>query len=243
MAHFFQRHLLAQSECTHAPIPCACRAAVIPEHFPPWTAPSPSMTPACAILFRQVAVGGAGQEMLPWAQMPAFFPKCPPPQTHTSPLHASPAGTDNSTNGCGRVCSPCPTEPACLDGNPKKTCAWVRTGDKNKDGYCTDTATDNDNCGTVGNECGTGQSCNGGLCSCPPDYAFCGGTCVPIKTDRENCGSCGNKCPSSQTCVSGKCACPAGQSKCDSGCKVRTAFFRSPAQLQMVNAVHPQLPC
>jgi hypothetical protein len=47
------------------------------------------------------------------------------------------------------------------------------------------------NCGACGNECGPGEECTFGKCTCS-----CGSVCFTgINTDINNCGTCGNVCP------------------------------------------------
>ncbi len=51
--------------------------------------------------------------------------------------------------GCGRDCTGCPTQPACLNGRPKteKPCCWTSTGPKPKDGFCYQYTESDNSCG------------------------------------------------------------------------------------------------
>jgi hypothetical protein len=97
------------------------------------------------------------------------------------------------------------------------TCgAFTKCTPSNASPYCANTATDNSNCGTCGNACGTGEVCTGGVCSlscgaltkCSPsggaDY------CANTGTDSANCGTCGNACTTGQVCSSGVCTLSCG---------------------------------
>jgi hypothetical protein len=94
---------------------------------------------------------------------------------------------------------------------------------------CADLASDPRNCGTCGNQCAPGQSCQSGACnalcagggvctpsgfcvaSCPSGQTPCGGTnnstgfCVDTQTDSNNCSACGQQCPAGQVCANGGC--------------------------------------
>lgn len=74
-------------------------------------------------------------------------------------------------------------------------------------GFCTSTASDDENCGVCGNACGSSGICLGGVCelSCAAGHTECGGTCVDTETDPSNCGSCGVACDPSAACDAGVC--------------------------------------
>ena len=74
------------------------------------------------------------------------------------------------------------------------------------DGSCVDIKTDESNCGSCGNKCPEGMSCEDGNCACPNGKTECDGSCIDIKTDESNCGSCGNKCPDVMSCEDGNCS-------------------------------------
>lgn len=87
---------------------------------------------------------------VPCSSQPHSWPKSarPAPLTFsnslsacTLPLCAAP--------GCGRDCTGCPTEPACLNGRPKteKPCCWTSTGPKPKDGFCYQYSESDNSCG------------------------------------------------------------------------------------------------
>ena len=93
----------------------------------------------------------------------------------------------------------------CLSGpdnlaDPNCACA---SGQTNCDGTCTNTASDNANCGACGNVCAEGLTCQNGSCSgpCGPlPMALCSGVCTNLNFDNANCGSCGNVCPDGTSC-------------------------------------------
>jgi hypothetical protein len=78
-------------------------------------------------------------------------------------------------------------------------------------GYCTDVASDFDNCGACGAGCAyPGQykdgACVDGRCFywCVEGAADCGdGSCADLGNDPDNCGACGNVCPESAPYCSG----------------------------------------
>lgn len=82
---------------------------------------------------------------------------------------------------------------------------------------CKDLSTDQQNCGTCGNACAAGQTCQGGQCLCSAGLLACGGSCVA--SDATHCGGCSTMCASGQVCANNACAasCPAGQAQCTDG--------------------------
>ena len=86
-----------------------------------------------------------------------------------------------------------------------------KSGKLKCNGACIDPQTDFSNCGTCGNVCGQGQTCQGGTC-------IGGGGCTPECAGKE-CGSdgCGGSCGScadGQTCQGGTCV-GGGGNACD----------------------------
>jgi concanavalin A-like lectin/glucanase superfamily protein len=97
------------------------------------------------------------------------------------------------------------------------TCgSFTKCMPSNASPYCANTATDNANCGTCGNACGTGQVCNGGTCTltcgaltkCSPSTGA--PYCANTDTDSANCGTCGNACGTGQVCQGGVCTLSCG---------------------------------
>lgn len=76
---------------------------------------------------------------------------------------------------------------------------------------CTDTWTDNANCGRCATRCASAYHCALGTCvadtpTCTGASTMrCGSVCVNTSTDSTNCGRCGVVCPSGQRCSSGAC--------------------------------------
>jgi hypothetical protein len=75
---------------------------------------------------------------------------------------------------------------------------------------CTDTLTDNSNCGYCGNTCTRGQTCINGHCmlDCPAGKTACIEGCFNLETDPDHCGICSNNCPAGLVCSKGQCAPP-----------------------------------
>jgi hypothetical protein len=83
---------------------------------------------------------------------------------------------------------------------------------------CTNTATDNANCGGCGKACGQNQVCQNGACACGSGLMLCSGACV--SSDANHCGGC-NPCPNGQLCANNTCTsmgCPSGTTQCGSAC-------------------------
>jgi hypothetical protein len=147
---------------------------------------------------------------------------CPP----ATPTDCGGTCTDTTTDrnncgACGNVCGSAHTTAVSCNGTCQLTCeaGYAHCSGNPSDGCETNTATDNDNCGTCGTTCSGGQFCANGSCECPaatPD--LCAGHCTNLQSDNANCGTCGNACPSEQTCVGGSCECPAGQTFCGGHC-------------------------
>lgn len=101
----------------------------------------------------------------------------------------------------------CGNDPYCPAG---KSWCWAQ---------CVDLISDEDNCGSCDNACGSSQSCIEGSCGCQEGYTDCGGSCVDLQFDFENCGSCGQECCHAEACVNGNCelGCPQGLAGCHDG--------------------------
>ncbi|MDI3283393.1 hypothetical protein [Polyangium sp. 15x6] len=78
---------------------------------------------------------------------------------------------------------------------------------------CRNLATDENNCGSCGNECDTGQQCINGACECtssnccPSGQVYCSAApsgCTNLN-EKLHCGACGNRCNNLEVCVEGEC--------------------------------------
>ncbi|MCC6876707.1 MAG: hypothetical protein IT378_20560 [Sandaracinaceae bacterium] len=88
-------------------------------------------------------------------------------------------------------------------------------------GMCLDVTSDEMTCGACGNQCGTGETCSGGRCTCgsttggagaeacPGASSVCCGNsvCRNLDTDENNCGGCGVGCGTNEVCLAGICTC------------------------------------
>jgi glucosylceramidase len=84
---------------------------------------------------------------------------------------------------------------------------------------CVNTATDNNNCGTCGNLCGIGQSCQASQCVCQTGLILCNGLCV--QSDANHCGTCTMTCSAGQVCSNNACTsegCTGSQMMCGTAC-------------------------
>lgn len=63
-----------------------------------------------------------------------------------------------------------PLRPACLNSAASENCCWTPAGAAtgNSAGSCSDSRTDNANCGVCGRVCGSNAQCVGGSCVCIP---------------------------------------------------------------------------
>jgi hypothetical protein len=116
-----------------------------------------------------------------------------------------------SPANCGSCGAVCPMAQDCYSTlNPDGTivdahCDCIVSGTTKCSGSCVVLSSSPYNCGSCGNVCGSGQTCNSGVCtgssslSCGPGLMNCGGTCVN-RHDDSNCGSCGNACGSGKQC-------------------------------------------
>lgn len=182
---------------------------------------------------------------------------CPPGLTFCNFGCFDLANNEGTCGGCNYDCSDhdlgqkcqwdcvagdCVGTPACASAGPThKLCG----GDCSA-GYCTDTATDPNNCGDCDVVCPVGgphttRSCSAGQCAlpCDPGYSDCDGDLVgtgcEVHTvdDVNHCGSCGTVCSAangaSPYCLSGWCrlTCDPGWGNCqilgaNDGCETFT---------------------
>ncbi len=102
-----------------------------------------------------------------------------------------------------------------VSGDATTTCS---SGGTSCSGACVDTQSDVSNCGTCGNACSSGESCNAGECgvSCTNGGSICGASCTDLDVDPANCGGCGTSCAAGQVCSKGACAvtCATGYAVC-----------------------------
>jgi hypothetical protein len=84
--------------------------------------------------------------------------------------------------------------------------------------HCVDLSADSSNCGSCGQVCPTGTSCNSGVCSCAAGLLQCSSVCVDQTQDPRNCGNCGTSCQTGQLCQLGQCQCQMGLTPCNGAC-------------------------
>ena len=135
----------------------------------------------------------------------------------------------NNCGGCGNSCgavtggtATCKAGLCTFDcgggaGSTKVVCGSKSTGgDGGVVPYCTDLASDHENCGACGAVCPGNQQCQAGQCANLGTSACSGsgtGTnYVNLQSDRANCGACGVACAANEVCNAGSCdACPVAQ--------------------------------
>gem|GEM_PF-2379465 len=85
-------------------------------------------------------------------------------------------------------------------------------------GMCMDLRANFTNCGTCGNVCPNGSTCQNGECTCSNGLEICNGVCVDINNSATHCGACGNPCMAPTTvCRTGMCLCEFGN-QCGNAC-------------------------
>lgn len=124
----------------------------------------------------------------------------------------------DNCGACGNVCGtflPLHMVSQCIEGacayqchnpNPQFPTDWRDCNGVIDDGCEVNVLLDTKHCGSCGNACAPGQSCNSGKCGCPAGRIECpwflGRTrCVDPMTDDFNCGGCGSACPSDGACA------------------------------------------
>ncbi len=155
---------------------------------------------------------------------------------------------DTDPKNCGACGNTCPatftcvaatcTAPASCNGGP--VCTGVNQCCASG---CSNVNTDPNNCGSCGNACAPGDTCQGGTCQapatcnggplCTATETCCASGCSNTTTDASNCGGCGTICPTGDTCVASICTpatscngappCPSGDTCCGTGCSNTTS--------------------
>jgi hypothetical protein len=139
-----------------------------------------------------------GQSFLLWPVLVAVLASCAGRGEEIGPGQGGIGGPGNGGNGGSIV-------PGCSLGQ-------MKCGQE-----CKDLSSDQQNCGSCGNACGAGQTCQAGQCQCSAGLLACGGSC--LAPDAAHCGSCTNACSSGQVCSNSSCmsSCGAGEMQCAGG--------------------------
>ena len=95
--------------------------------------------------------------------------------------------------------------------------ATCNSGQDECKGACVDVMSDGQNCGACGVACGTGATCQAGVCGCAGGLVACNSACVSSNT--AHCGSTCTVCPSGDVCDNGQCvsSCQSNSTKCGDG--------------------------
>jgi len=145
----------------------------------------------------------------------------------TSPTHCGACGTTCATGSNGTA--------ACAAGRCGVTCAaGFGDCDSNTANGCeTSLQSSATHCGACGTRCGTGTTCNAGMCGCSGlRGTLCGGVCRDLASDRLNCGSCGLTCGGGEACVFG--AGPEVSTACQPGCFITVSQIAIPGGPEVV---------
>lgn len=149
------------------------------------------------------------------------LPLCPNGQSRCNGACVDTTSNQENCGMCGLRCGP---GTLCRSGVCEVSCASGLEACESAKGdagapvtVCVDTTRDPLNCGGCGNECGGGQTCTNGQCTCAGGLLACQGQCVDSMNDPNNCGDCGNDCGQGQ-CQNGVCQCPMGQMSCQGQC-------------------------
>ena len=129
---------------------------------------------------------------------------CDPP---TSPCHS------DSECGSDQICK----YGVCVDPDEPCSDPFAQCGGAS----CIDTWTNPKHCGGCGIECGPGEHCSDGTCSCMEPLVSCGGECLHVDSDRDHCGDCETSCLPDAYCDHGECVpfpCSEGLTDCDGDC-------------------------
>ena len=123
--------------------------------------------------------------------------------------------TDTDDDHCGSCDNDCPDDvsgasPTCDGGSCGYECDDSSDTLCESDGLCTDTDTDDEHCGTCGNDCGSDEFCSDGECvECTGDQ-HCDGDCESCSNDGE--------CVDTDSLCSGTCSiCSGGSCSDDNG--------------------------
>ena len=85
---------------------------------------------------------------------------------------------------------------------------------------CTNTQTDDNNCGGCGIECANDlELCVAGSCVCREGFTLCGAVCSNLDNDPNHCGNCTNDC-GNLVCGNGQClnSCDGFPDQCGQSC-------------------------
>jgi hypothetical protein len=119
---------------------------------------------------------------------------------------------DDNCGACGRGCSSQNVHALlCADGVCASLCnaGWgncsLPAAPAGDDGCETNTANDNNNCGTCGNACVNNFNCSNGRCGCSGEDALCTSTAAGTCDSNNLCVCNGNTCSPGQRCDSSGC--------------------------------------
>ncbi len=122
------------------------------------------------------------------------------------------AGKNCGDDGCGGVCGTCGGGRVCLGGS-----CDCPNGTTVCSGVCTDTQTDEANCGTCGTACAATEVCQIGRCfprsTCPATASFCADLPSCHATDPDGC-FCGTTIEGNTVCAANQVFCTGGFTNC-----------------------------